>query len=295
MDLYYKQEVKVGLLVIVAIAGFFGGLTWLTGRSLGAKHVELMARFENIGTLTVGDPVQISGVNIGRVAHAELEAQGQVLVRIEVEERFAPKIDASATIKSLDFLGAKFVDYKPGTSSIALGEDQVITGLAGSDLAETTAKLTDNAVQVLTGMERMLSEQMSQDLHNTLVATQRALDAMASVGEGPLVSNLQQTLLAFQNVAVRLDSTLANPGINKSLSQLDELTESVQGMTDGIAGATTALGDLLRSMADTSGSLGKILSDSTLHGDVHELLVSMTKLLDDIRERPGRYTFVSVF
>ncbi len=295
MDLYYKQEVKVGLFVIVAIVGFFGGMTWLTGKSFFSKDVEVSVRFEDVGTLTKGDPVEVSGVRIGRVSETELEAEGRVLVVLELDERFAPKIDANATIKSLDFLGAKFVDYTPGTSSMALGADQVVIGTAGTDLAETTSKLTDNAVGVMLNMQRMLSQQLSEDVHNTLVATQRALEVMTNVGEGPVVNEIQETLAAFQSVAVRLDSTLANPGINKSLSQLDELTESVQGMTDGIAGATTALGDLLRSMSDTSGSLGKILSDTTIHGDLHELMVSLRKLLDDIRERPGRYTFISVF
>ena len=43
------------------------------------------------------------------------------------------------------------------------------------------------------------------------------------------------------------------------------------------------------------GSIGKLLSDKTIHDDLHEVLVSLRQLLDDIRERPGRYTFVSVF
>ena len=48
-------------------------------------------------------------------------------------------------------------------------------------------------------------------------------------------------------------------------------------------------------MRSPDGSIGKALTDTTLHTDVHDLLVSMRLLLDDIRERPGRYVNVTVF
>ena len=87
MDLYYKQEVSVGLLVIVAVIGFFAGLMWLTGRSFRANHVPVEVQFSDVGTLSVGDPVQISGVRVGRVADARLEDEGRVVVTLEVGEQ----------------------------------------------------------------------------------------------------------------------------------------------------------------------------------------------------------------
>ena len=79
------------------------------------------------------------------------------------------------------------------------------------------------------------------------------------------------------------------------LLQYRFLTENVTEMAQGLAGATMALSAMLQQMSDTTGSIGKLLADSTIHDDVHGLLVSLRELLDDIRERPGRYTFVSVF
>jgi phospholipid/cholesterol/gamma-HCH transport system substrate-binding protein len=80
MDLYYKQEVSVGLLVIVAVAGFFVGLMWLTGRSFRTSQIEIPVQFAEVGSLNVGDPVQISGVGVGRVARRDLQEEGRVLV-----------------------------------------------------------------------------------------------------------------------------------------------------------------------------------------------------------------------
>ncbi len=295
MDLYYKQEVSVGLLVILAVAGFFAGLMWLTGRSFRTSQIEIPVQFAEVGSLNVGDPVQISGVGVGRVARRDLQEEGRVLVTLEVNRRFTPKIDASVTIRSLDFLGAKYVAYSPGSSETLLEEGQVIIGSSGSEITEAVGGLTDEAVEVLVGMQRLFTAQMAEDVHNTLQATERALEVIARAGEGPLVGQAAASFKALEHVALRLDTTLANPGIHESLSQLDELTENVTEMAQGLAGATAALSALLQQMNDTSGSVGMLLNDKTIHDDMHELLVSLRKLLDDVRERPGRYTNISLF
>jgi len=295
MDLYYKQEVSVGLLVIVAITGFFAGLMWLTGRSFRTSQIEVPVQFTEVGSLNVGDPVQISGVGIGRVAKRDLQDEGRVLVILEVNRRFPPKIDARVTIRSLDFLGAKYVAYSPGTSETLLGEGQVIIGSSGSEITDAVDGLTEEAVEVLIGMQRLFTAQMAEDVHSTLQATERALEVIARAGEGPLMGQAEASFRALEQVALRLDTTLANPGINESLSQLDELTENVTEMAQGLAGATMALSAMLQQMSDTSGSVGMLLKDKTIHDDLHELLVSLTKLLDDVRERPGRYTNISLF
>ncbi|MEJ2238228.1 MAG: MlaD family protein [Gemmatimonadales bacterium] len=295
MDLYYKQEVSVGLLVIVAVAGFFAGLMWLTGRSFRASQIKVPVQFTEVGNLNAGDPVQISGVTVGRVAERDLLEEGRVVITLEVDRRFPPMIDAKVSIKSLDFLGAKLIAYSPGSSSTPLGEGQVIIGSSGSDIAGAVDDLTGDAAEVLIGMQRILSEQMAEDVHNTLQATERALTVLARAGEGPLVGQAEASFKALEQVALRLDTTLANPGINESLSQLDELTENVTEMTQGLASATMSLSAMLEQVSDTGGSLGKLLRQPMIHDDLHALLVSLTKLLDDVRERPGRYTNVSVF
>lgn len=295
MDLYYKQEVSVGLLVIVAVVGFFAGLMWLSGRSFRAAQIEFQVQFAEVGNLNVGDPVQISGVNVGRVSRRELQEEGRVIMTLEVSQRFPPAIDAKVTIKAMDFLGAKVVAYSPGSSATPLGEGQVIIGSSGSDMAETVDNLSEEAVEVLIGMQRLFTAQIAEDVHNTLQATEHALNVIAQAGEGPLIGQTQAAFKALEQVALRLDTTLANPAINESLSQLDELTDNVTEMTQGLAGATMALSAMLQQMNDTTGSVGMLLNNKTIHDDLHALLVSLTKLLDDVRERPSRYTNISLF
>ena len=95
MDLHYKQELQVGLLVIVATAILIFGLIWLSGRSIGGGSVVTFdVTFTSIQGVSTGDPVQISGVRVGRVAKVEIEDVDQVVVMLEVRNKFRPRVDA---------------------------------------------------------------------------------------------------------------------------------------------------------------------------------------------------------
>jgi phospholipid/cholesterol/gamma-HCH transport system substrate-binding protein len=66
-------------------------------------------------------------------------------------------------------------------------------------------------------------------------------------------------------------------------------------MTQGLAAVSQNLALMLETMRSPEGTVGRLLTDSTLYVDMHETMVSLRMLLDDVRERPGRYVNVSVF
>jgi phospholipid/cholesterol/gamma-HCH transport system substrate-binding protein len=296
MDLYYKQELKVGVIVIVAVTIFVIGLLWLSGRTIGAgATVTVPVRFTNVSGLTPGDPVQISGVKVGRVANVVLEDVGSVMVYLEVSRRNRPHTDAKAIVASLDFFGEKYVDYIPGNAPDLLRDGQIITGQREVAITETATDLTGRAADALTGVQTLLSERTAEDIHRTLVAVERTLNVVARLGEGPTVGELRQTLASVQQLAKRMDSTLARPDIERSLEQVDDIAGSMKEMSERLNKATTSLGSILEKMDQGQGVLGRALNDSTLHGDLHETLVALRKLLDDVRERPARYVNIKVF
>lgn len=290
MDLYYKQEIKVGLLVIVALVVLFGGLMWLSGQSLGGTgKVMVPVQFSSAAGLTNGDPVQISGVQVGRVARVELMEVGRVQVTLEVNGNRRPRIDATAAIKSLDFLGAKVVSYNPGKAEQFLPDDGFLVGTEDTDLAESASEMADRGVALLGRTERLLSDEMIEQVRSTLAAAERALDVVGRVGRGSVVSQAESSLATLSSAASRLDSILATPDLRRSVEQLDELTTNLNEMTAGLAMATTALGQIMAKVDSAQGTFGKLVNDSTIHQDLHEVMQALTLLLTDLRERPGRY------
>ena len=79
MELRYRREALVGVLIVVAAAVFFYMMLWLRGKSLrGGETVR--AAFADVAGLKEGDPVRTSGVKVGQVQHVELTAPGRVTV-----------------------------------------------------------------------------------------------------------------------------------------------------------------------------------------------------------------------
>ncbi|MCH7490819.1 MAG: MCE family protein [Gemmatimonadetes bacterium] len=297
MDLHYKQEVKVGFLVIMAVVVFVLGLTWLSGGALlGGRQMIVQVVFANVAGLSAGDPVEVSGMRVGRVSDVRLENVGRVMVTLELTTgAWRPRIDARAAVKSIDFLGSKFVDYIPGNSDQFLAEGQIITGVHQTDALENAREMADQVSLVLIELKAFLAPTVLDEVRATLQSLQGALNVVGDVGTVSLVDDASAAMGTLRNIADRVDSLLANPALERSVSGLDEVTTSLQEMAEGLAGASAALSAIMEKMNSGEGSLGLALTDSTLYWNTNDVLVSLRELLDDMRERPGRYFRLKVF
>src|SRR3989475_5029812 len=120
MDITYKQEVRVGLLVLVGFVVFTAFMFWSTGRSIVSKAIPVDVVFKNVSGLKEGDPVRVSGVKKGRVGNVRLVRVGHVTVALNFDPQVRPHKDARAIVASADFLGAQYLDYDPGLNDSPL-------------------------------------------------------------------------------------------------------------------------------------------------------------------------------
>ena len=296
MDLHYKQEISVGLLVIAAVAAFSVGLAWLSGRSVGVSSgVRVPVLFSSISGLRVSDAVQISGSKVGKVEDIVLEDVGRVMVYLSVDPAWRPHADARASVAALDLFGVKYIDYTPGRSPDMLKPEQTITGSSEMGLSEGAVGLTARANEALVAAQSILSQRTADDIHGAMVAATRALDVVTRLGNGPGVMEARTALQTVQSLASHIESIVSNPAIKKSTDQLDELTTNVSEMTQGLAATTKALSGILQKMESGQGSFGRMVNDTTMYVELRATMKSMRDLLEDIRARPERYIRVKVF
>jgi phospholipid/cholesterol/gamma-HCH transport system substrate-binding protein len=266
-------------------------LFWLTDRGVGGAGVPVEVTFANAAGIEVGDGVWVSGVKKGRVDAVELERPGRVKVRLEVDADVAPRLDASATVAALDFLGNKIIDYSPGEREDALPAGTIIVGKQNKDLADVAGTLATRADELLGNATALLSDQLATEVHGTLRATRRAMDALAQAKVEPLVAQTTATLAATERTLSRIDSMLAS----STGKRVDTLTANLARLTSHLSTATASLDSLLTSMSRGDGTLGRIAKDTLLYHNLNETLAALTALMKDLRERPGRYLTVKVF
>ena len=296
MELSYREEVSVGALVILGLIAFTLGMFWLTGRSLVNKGVAADVVFKDVSGLKEGDPVRVSGVTKGRVARVRLERVGKVTVTLQLDGEVRPHADATATVASADFLGAKYVAYNPGASDTMLTAGHSIPGVAEEQFADIASRAASSASELIENVNKGLNPgQLAVDLHNTLVVTQRGMKSLSDASNGPLVQQTTATLKSVQAVMLRIDSVLGTRDAAQSGKRLDSLTANLGQLTAHLATATGSLNDLLTKMTNGEGTLGKLATDTLMYKNLNSTLAALSALLTDLKERPGRYLTVKVF
>jgi phospholipid/cholesterol/gamma-HCH transport system substrate-binding protein len=295
MDLSYKREVTVGSLVILAIVLFIVGSSWLKGSSIGADEDEFWRiQFKTAGNLKISSVVKISGVPVGRVERIQLPDVGKVIVSVTLPDQFVPKVDASAQIVAVGFVGDAAIEFNPGTASQALTRDRIILGTQAAGLSDMAETLGDRADSVLLGAQQIVNKRTADELYATLTALQGTLAAaertMRVYGDpkqGP-TAQLTRTLGTLERLTIRLDSTLASPALARTLNRADTLTGNLASMTAQLTSTGARLDTLLLNVNEGRGTLGKFTTDTGFYTDLRQLSQSMKEVLDELKKHPGK-------
>jgi phospholipid/cholesterol/gamma-HCH transport system substrate-binding protein len=293
MDLRYSREVTVGVIVTAAVLVFIFGTMWLSGRSVHSGNV-VRIQFANVSGLKRASPVRVSGVNVGKVERIEFMDVGKVLVLVSLPPKIRPRVDAEAKIVAVTLVGDYAVDVDPGRAPELLPPGQVILGTQDLGLSGRALELSDRADSILIGAQAIVNQKTAEQLRSTLTAlegtlkaSERTMRIYSDSSHGP-TAELTKTMAAFRQLTVRLDSTLGNPALARTLSRTDTLTGNLAAMTAQMRSTGERLDTLLAAVNRGQGTLGKFATDSGLYYDMRDLSKSMKELLDELKKHPGK-------
>jgi phospholipid/cholesterol/gamma-HCH transport system substrate-binding protein len=289
MDLHYKQEATVGVLVLGAIAIFAAGTMWLSGGSFQAGSNRVQVQFEDVGNLKRGNLVKVSGVALGSVEDIRFQDVGEVVVTLNLDEQIVPKLDATAQMRAVGLVGEVQVDFDPGRSAETLPNGTLLIGTVAKGLSELGAELGDQAQTVLSGFADIANKQLADDLHETLGAIQRLADVFSQEDSGP-TAELGATLEALQQLSLRMDSVLASPALERTLANFDSVTTKLGRLTEQYTAAGARLDSILTGVQAGEGTLGRMTTDSTLYVRLSDLSASLKEFIDDLKKNPGKIT-----
>ena len=293
MEMRYGREAIVGSIVIVAVVIFVVGTMWLSGRSIGDRQL-VRVRFANVGGLKRASPVRISGVQVGRVEHIELEDVGRVLVSLSISPKIKPRIDASARLAATGFVGDFSVEFEPGQSPVPLPKGQIVLGSPRSGFEQRAARLGDRADSLMVGLQEFANKETAEDLRGalrefqgTMVQMQKTLRGFSD-GKSGAAAELTRTMISLQRLTNRLDTTLANPAITSLLHNADTLSGNLSRMTQQLGYASARLDTLLSGVNQGRGTIGKFATDTTLYYELRDLSAAMKGLVAELQKNPGK-------
>ncbi len=286
MDLHYKQEITVGLLVVIGVALFIWGTLWLGGKSF-RHEPNITIAFPDAGTLKRGSPVKVSGVQLGTVHNIEYQSYGKVLVKIDLDQRVQPRRDAMAELSSVGLVADAVINFQPGTAAEPLPPNAIITGTVDRGFVAAATELTGKAKEALSNISELTNKKLGEDLTHTLQAIQRMADLYSNSKEGP-TAELQKTLVEVQRMGNRLDSTLNEFKLSGTLARTDTVMSNLARLSADARTGLQRLDTLLARVNRGEGTLGKFATDTALYANAQRAIKALQEFVDDLRKHPGK-------
>lgn len=294
------QTAWLGVFLIVGLAGVLGVLFVMTEPALFRGRYILTTSVANAGGIRRGDPIQMRGVNIGRILRFKISPQG-VAITLEIEGEYDIPADSRVQLKSGGLLQGMVADVAPGVSDKYLRHGDTLPGGAEEGVLEAGSRIATKMETVIGRMESLLSQDTIQSVHESTSELQQLLKALsAAVGE----QRRELTALtgSLKRNADGLERVTAGPELTRTVKRLDELTLRMDGVMASLESSSHSVETVLSRMERGEGTLGRLSTDETLYQNlseaalnIKEATANVNKLTEEIRRNPKRYLKLSVF
>jgi phospholipid/cholesterol/gamma-HCH transport system substrate-binding protein len=297
-----NREVRVGLFVLLGLVAFFGAVFTFTDVGTFRGRYYLATMIDNAGGMRRGDPVQMRGVNIGRVVEFGMgPGQDGVRVRMELEDEYRVPRGSRAEVQSSGLLGGMVVNIIPSDQTETLDDGAMLPGSTQRGFMDEAANLGTRADTVLMRANALLAPQTTAAVGQSAAELQRLLAQLNTV-----VAQ-QQTQLAALTSSLRrsatgLERVTAGPDLEQSMQNFNRVTARLDSTTLTLDSASTALNTVMTRVASGQGTLGKLSQDEALYDNLNATVLhmntavdSLNALMSDLKANPRKYINLRVF
>jgi len=325
-----SMEARVGLVVLAALVIFLFSLFWAKDFSLNRDRYQLHIMFPTVGGLSEGDPVQVAGVQKGRVTAIQLQPDG-VRVTVSLDEDVHLPADSHFSIQNMGLMGEKFVAVEPGpglcvitaegdtieeVSSGQPGIPRVVApGSEGSGVLQPGQTLSGNyrggMSEIMGEVEELL--QVVQGLANTFNETIGNPQARTSIQESlenvrrfsRVLADLVDEQGGELSLALR-DLRTASEGfrelvqdnrtqVDSTLDQFHRASMDLEQLTEQLTEVSSTFKRLADKVERGEGALGEFVADETLYRDIKQTVKNLDDLIKEIKENPQKYLKLEIF
>lgn len=287
------HELRVGLFVITGIVGFFTVLFLMTSPATFRGRYMVTSLVQDAQGIRKGDPVQMRGVNVGRVHQFELE-RGGVLLTLEIEGEWQIPRDSHTELSSNGLIGGLTVAVVPGESAVPLNPFDEMPGRSVAGVFDSAGDLTVDAGVVLERVQALLSEPTVEGIGESVESLRGVLSDMAALTDGQ-AEQVQALTASLNRSAANVEGLTGSEEWTRTLASADSAMTRFKQTSDALQSATSSLTTVLARIERGEGTLGQLSMNDSLYVSMSGAAESLRLLLDDVRERPGRYIKLEVF
>lgn len=274
-------ETRLGIFVALAIIAAVLIVETLGGAEFFRRGYHLLAEFNSVQDLKVGDRVKIAGVEVGRVEAIGLdETNNKVKVTMKLRSNVIVRTDSTAMIKFTGLMGQNFVSLDFGSPGSPRASDNTLLRTAEQpDLSAVMQKL-DN---VASGAENLFKSFSGIGIDKLL----GPLTDFVSANKEPLtltISNIQAVsaqVSSGKGTIGRLiyDDSLYNTALATVTNLQDAASEAKLTMADAR--------QIIDQAKSGKGSIGKLLTDDKLYNEATAALTNAREILQKVNNGQG--------
>jgi phospholipid/cholesterol/gamma-HCH transport system substrate-binding protein len=257
-------EVKVGIFVFLGLL-VLGYMTLRVNkyRFKAAEGYELTVLFDSVSGLVVNSPIQIAGIEVGRVKDIRLK-DGQAEVAMTIRKDVPIYEDARAVIKSQGVLGDKFIEIMPGS-------DQNKRLASGGKIGKSrsTVELDDILAQAEPAMQNIRS-------------ITKSLGEVLGTEEGK--NNLKETFFNIRKTTEDIRSI--SLGLSRGEGTMGKLIRD-DGLYRDMQATMTGLKDTVSQVQEGKGSLGRFIKDDQFYEETKKTMDSLQRVAKKIDSGEG--------
>ncbi|MFI5184478.1 MAG: MlaD family protein [Vicinamibacteria bacterium] len=296
----HNRELWVGLFLIFGMASVLVALFTLTNASMFRGRYVVTTLLPDAGGIRKGDPVQMRGVNIGRIQKFRIDHEG-VAVRLEIEGEYLIPNDSRVELKSASLLGGMVADVIPGSASAFLRGGETMPGTKPAGAFDAAADIGSQTQKVLGRVQALLSQKTVESVEASSVELNGLLKQL-SAATTEQRKELVALTASLRKSAEGMEKVTTGPELHDTIKRLDALTEKLDGLTASFDRSSHSMETILGRIERGEGSLGKLSKDDALYLNANETManmnnavVEMRKLTEDIRKEPKKYLKLSFF
>ncbi|WNJ20230.1 MlaD family protein [Pontibacter sp. G13] len=312
-----SKEVKFGLFAMITIVMVIYGLNFLGGSQVFGPPLVLYAKYSTVEGLLVGNPVNINGLQVGKVGETKLDmADGTVTIKMEFTQALDIPDNSEAMIYNIDLLGSKgvkiLVPAGVPISETNLENEDYIQGTLESGLVDEASKLVmDQGAQILYEVAKLSVDlrQIVGSINELLLDENNSSSIRRIIGNIERISmNLNSVTYEADSIAKNLTSISSDVATTASIfsennGNINRIINNVATTSDSLSSASTEIKQLMSDAASavssvenivskldtTSGTLGLLLNDTQLYDSLVSTTTNLNSLMREVESNPGRF------
>ncbi|MCX7823956.1 MAG: MlaD family protein [Verrucomicrobiae bacterium] len=289
--------VRVGIFVIIALA-LLAALVLQFGRikERFENYYHVQVNFRHLTQIGIGASVTMSGVAIGKVGAIHLAPDGRhVSVRLDIVPWRSFRKDARVLLRQAGLLGDMYIEIVPVSDTAPLAQNG--DTLTGEDPPPDLGELISEGALVLRKLHTAVTsvESVARTLDEKIITSNTAAQVRESLANIHSITTNMTAATAALNDTVRdskprVETTLATVEqaatnllavvrrADQLLQNADKLVaenrEEIRAAIRNIDDSAAKVSAIISRLQNGDGTLGKLLTDPTLHDELTRLIAN---------------------